>query len=129
MAKGKHTGGKLFKPGESGNPDGRPPMPPAVKALRKLTVEKLEEIADLILDGNRTQLTAIAASHTDSAIRVAYARAALNAMAKGELDTLELILARLVGKVKERMEASVDATVTAKPHVPRAEREARHKLK
>lgn len=108
MAKGKHTGGKLFKPGESGNPNGRPPLSPEVKAIRKITAKSLEEIGDLILDGNRVSLTQIAGSSTESAIRVAYARAALNAMAKGDLTQIEVILNRCVGKPKEKLELSGD---------------------
>lgn len=100
-----------FKPGQSGNPKGRPSLPPEVKTLRKLTAEKLEEIADLILDGDRATLQSIANSYTDSAIRVAYARAALNAMQKGDLTQIEVILARLIGKVKDKVEHSGKLTL------------------
>jgi hypothetical protein len=100
MAKGKKTGGRDFNgvPGP-----GRPPIPPEVKALRKLTAERLEEIGDLILDGNRSALGTIAASMTEPAIRVIYAKAALNAMIKGDVAVLELILNRVIGKPKDTL--------------------------
>jgi hypothetical protein len=110
MAKGVKTGGKDFAEGNPGGP-GRPPISPEIKILRKLTVEKLEEIADLILAGDRPTLQLLANSHTEPAIRVAYARAALNAMQKGDLQTIEMILARLVGKVKEKVEHSGKVTL------------------
>lgn len=106
MAKGKKTGGRDFKPGVSGNPAGGPKIPEEVKVLRKLTIPRLEEIADLILDGNRVQLTQIVGSSTEPAIRVAYAKAALNAMNKGDLTGIETILNRLVGKPKDKVEVT-----------------------
>lgn len=102
----KKVPGRPFKKGESGNPDGRPPTSPEVKALRKITAEALEEIGDLILSGNKTKLQEIAASLTEPAIRVIYAKAACNAMAKGDVANLELILNRVVGKVKDKVDLS-----------------------
>lgn len=106
MAKGKKTGGKNIQPGQVLNPIGANAHNPVTKALRKLTQEKLEEIADLILDGNRGSLTAIVASHEESSLRVAYAKAALNAMSRGDLSQIEIILNRLLGKVKDKVEHS-----------------------
>lgn len=106
MARGDK--GRRFKPGESGNPNGRPPTSPEVKALRKITTEALEEIGDLILSGNKPKLQDIAASLTEPAIRVIYAKAACNAMAKGDVTSLELILNRVVGKVKDKVDLSSD---------------------
>lgn len=98
--------GKRFQPGESGNPNGRPPTTPEVKALRKITAQSLEEIGDLILSGNKAKLQEVANSQTEPAIRVIYAKAACNAMLKGDVTTLELILNRVVGKVKEKVDLS-----------------------
>jgi hypothetical protein len=95
-----------FKPGQSGNPKGRPPLTPEEKAVRKITNEALEEIADLILSNDKPSLLTIAASQTDPAIRVIYAKAAVNAMSKGDVPTLELILNRLVGKAPDKVHLS-----------------------
>lgn len=97
-----------FPKGKSGNPDGRPPLSPDAKALKKLTQESLEEIGDLILRADKPALSIIAASTTEPAIRVIYAKAALNAMVKGDVQNLEVILNRCIGKVKERTEHSFD---------------------
>lgn len=90
-----------FQKGKSGNPGGRPAIPPAIKALRKLTIADLEEIGDLILRGNRAALNAIVSDTESPAVKVVYAKGALNAMAKGDIDTLEKILARVVGPVRK----------------------------
>ncbi len=103
--------GKPFQKGQTGNPNGRPVLSPEVKALRKITVEALEEIGDLILMGDRPKLQAIASSLTEPAIRVIYAKAAVNAMVKGDVASLELILNRVVGKVKEKVEHSGKITL------------------
>jgi hypothetical protein len=102
----KRVRGIPFKKGVSGNPNGRPTITPEVKALRKITNQSLEEIGDLILSGDRPKLQEIASSNTEPAIRVAYAKATLNAMVKGDLSTLEIILNRVVGKVREKLDLS-----------------------
>jgi len=101
MAK-KIQGGGRFKEGNPGGP-GRPQIPPEVKALRKITNEFLQEVGDLILLGDKQRLSEIAASLTEPAIKVIYAKAAVNAMTKGDVASLELILNRVVGKVKDNV--------------------------
>lgn len=95
-------------PGVVTNPNGRPPLSPEVKAIRKITAASLEEIADLILAGDRNTLNQIASSSTEPGIRVAYAKAVLVAMQKGDLAQIEVILNRCIGKPKEKLELSGD---------------------
>lgn len=74
--------------------------------MRKLTGEALAEIGELILTNNKPKLLEIANSQTEPAIRVIYARAAANAMVKGDVETLERILNRVIGPVKQKLEHS-----------------------
>lgn len=97
-----------FKPGQSGNPNGRPKLTEEQKAVRKITNESLEDIADLILNHDKPALISLANSLTEPAIRVIYAKAAVNAMTKGDVGTLETILNRLVGPVKAKLQLSND---------------------
>lgn len=46
----KGTGKKLFPKGVSGNPNGRPPMTPEQKALRKASREIIEEYKQSLID-------------------------------------------------------------------------------
>lgn len=49
MAKGKKTGGRNFKKGQSGNPNGRPPVPEDVKEARKLGKNEFTRIMNRCL--------------------------------------------------------------------------------
>jgi hypothetical protein len=49
MAKGQKTGGKNFRPGVSGNPAGRPPLPADLKAARQMNRVALERLLNEIL--------------------------------------------------------------------------------
>lgn len=98
--------GKRFKPGQSGNPRGMIPTSPEVKYVRKITSQALEEIGDLILSSDKDKLRSISEDETESVIRRIYAKAATNAMTKGDLVNLEMILNRVIGKVREKVDVS-----------------------
>lgn len=109
MARGDK--GKRFKPGESGNPNGRPPTSPEVKALRKLTSEYIEEIGDLILMQDWAKLQEIANSQDVPPIQRIYAKALVMAERKGDTAALEQFLNRVVGKVREKLDMSAGGDI------------------
>jgi hypothetical protein len=92
-----------FKKGQSGNPKGRPPDMLG-KKMRQLTAEEFAEIANLIIKGSIEELRAIAKDDSQSALRVMIAAVAVKTIQKGDMNALDTLLNRLVGKVKEHVE-------------------------
>ncbi len=94
-----------WKKGESGNPKGRPPDMLG-KKMRQLTAEEFAEIANLIIKGSIEELRAIARDDSQSALRVMIAAVAVKTISKGDMHALDILLNRLVGRVKEQVEIS-----------------------
>lgn len=106
MARGKKTGGKNFQKGHVANPKGGGALSPEVRAIRKITLEHIEEVADLILDNNLEKLKALASNPETSVLKVWIAKAAATGIQKGDLHSLDAILNRVLGKPKERHEVT-----------------------
>jgi|SRR5665213_88330 len=108
MAKGKKTGGRSFASGNKANPKGGGALSPEIRAIRKITLEHIEDVADLILDGNLEKLKALANSPDTSVLKVWIAKAAATGIQKGDLHSLAMILDRVLGKPKERVDVGID---------------------
>lgn len=106
MAKGKKTGGRNFEPGICPNPNGRPPITPEVKALRGLTHEHIKDVMDLLVDQEFEKLREMAKDTSLPALKLLYIRAVLRAVETGDLANIEIVLNRVLGKPKERIEHS-----------------------
>lgn len=104
IAKGRKTGGRDFAPGNNANPKGGGAISPETRAIRKVTLEHIEEVADLILDGNIEGLQALARDPKTSVLKVWLAKAAAEGIKRGDLHSLDSILNRVIGKPKERFE-------------------------
>jgi hypothetical protein len=101
-----------YKKGQSGNPEGGRKHNPVMRKLKALTNEQVAEIGTLILEGNLPELQAIAKDDTAPALKVLIASVVAKAMQRGDAHALNIILDRIAGKVKERIELTGDA---AKP--------------
>ncbi len=112
----KHLKKHQFKPGApSANPHGRPPLTPAQKALRKLTLQSLQDVIEMALTGNIEELKALAQEPNTPALQVGVATAILRAIKDGDPAVLERFAERIVGKIPDRLHLSgeVDLTVDA----------------
>lgn len=92
-----------FKPGTTGNPNGRPPLTAVQRELRKLTIEKYREVIELALTGNLEELKAFIADPDTSVIQVGVGTALLTAIKKGDASVLEQFAARIVGKIPDEI--------------------------
>ena len=90
---------KQFKPGQSGNPGGRPPLPEEIKRLRKLTKKEFADIAEMVIKGSWDELEKIAKDKSETVLRVKLARGILNETYK----TFDEILSRIIGKTVEEI--------------------------
>lgn len=115
---------RKFKKGQSGNPNGRPKIDPHIKAMRQLTAEEFAEIANLIIKGSIAELRAIAKDEKQSALRVMIAAVAVKTIQKGDMVALDVLLNRMVGKVKEQLQLTTEGTVSVNLTMPANGREA-----
>lgn len=90
-----------WKPGESGNPKGRPPDYLG-RALRKnLTPNDLEVLANLVASKNLGELQRIARDKSQPVIHLVFANAILGAIKRKEFKTFDQILSRMVGRPRQ----------------------------
>ncbi len=61
-------------------------------------------MGEIILDGNLTKLSELAKDPTTSVLKVWIAKAAAVGIQKGDLSSLELILNRMLGKVRDKVD-------------------------
>lgn len=90
-----------FKKGQSGNPEGGRAHNPALKALRKLTVESYREIIELVLTGNVAAIKKIAENPASTGLQVGISVAFLKAIKSGDYNVIERIAERIVGKIPD----------------------------
>jgi hypothetical protein len=88
-----------FKKGQVANPKGQ--KGGMRSRLKKLTVETYREVIQMVVNGDVEALQMIIKDPTQPAIKVAVATSFATAIKKGDFQTIELILSRLIGKVPD----------------------------
>lgn len=105
MAKnGVKSGGRDFQPGESGNPNGRPPIPEEIKKARLLNKVHVEELLNKFLNWPLQDLVTFSQKKESPVLELLVARILLEAIKKGDQVRLEFLFQRLIGKVKEEFD-------------------------
>jgi hypothetical protein len=97
-----------FKKGQSGNPAGRPKMAPEMKALLDLTKSSYREIALKYLLMPRAEVKKIKASDDMSMLELAFLSCIGNVQKKGDYGTLDKMMDRVIGKVKDEVDLSIN---------------------
>lgn len=92
-----------FKPGVSGNPAGRPPVPPAIHAIRRMTHAQVAEIGTVLLEGDLAAIEAITRDPKASVLKVWIASLIVTSLNKGDASIFNAIMDRIVGKVRDRL--------------------------
>lgn len=93
-----------WKPGQSGNPNGGRAHDPALKAVKKMTKEELGKIGQLVLDGDYETLVELAGDREASVLTQMFASVCLRIINKGDASALDMLLNRIVGKVKDELD-------------------------
>jgi len=94
-----------FKPGQSGNPGGRPKVDEEFKRIRILTTQELSNIATLMLEGSIDDLKAIQNDPKSSVLRVMLASMAIKGL-QGSEKHYNALLDRIVGKPRQAVDVS-----------------------
>lgn len=105
MAKGKKTGGRNFKKGQSGNPKGPATMSPEERALKRMSRIEFERIANKYLFSTKGEIRKALEDPNLLAIDLAVVSAIHEAI-KGEGRMLDFLLTRLIGRVTQPIEHS-----------------------
>ncbi len=105
---------KPFKRGQSGNPKGKPPLSFEEKLIKKTAREDIQEIADLIvsddLQGLKDLQKKIKNGKGIKVITALLASVAIKILERGDMESLDKFLNRLVGKVRDETHLTGDGT-------------------
>ncbi len=95
-----------FKPGQSGNPGGRPKLPGDIAEARKLNQHELERVINKYIWMTKDGLKAAAKDPDTTVMELMVASIVASAIEKGDQMRLEFILARIIGRVRDQLEIS-----------------------
>lgn len=95
-----------WKKGQSGNPEGRPPDPPELKRLKNLTKRELVDLGNLVVKGDVDTLRKLASNGKSTALVAMVAAVCERVIREGDMQKLDILLNRLIGRVKEEVQHS-----------------------
>jgi hypothetical protein len=98
LAKGFKTGGKDFKPGQSGNPKGSKPLDYNLNLIKLLTAKELGLACTLLVRGEEAACDQAILDPQAPMLHKIIAKALLRAFRDGDFFLLDKILDRVVGK-------------------------------
>ncbi len=111
----KHLAQYKFKKGVSGNPAGARAHDPEMRMIKHLTKQELAEIGNLVIKNNMKALQAIAKDPNASVIKTMIASVAVKIVTKGDMQALDVLLNRLIGKVRDDVSIVQTTTVADTP--------------
>ncbi len=91
-----------FKPGQIGNPEGRPPE--AALELRNYTKKEVQEVFAKIMRMKGDEVMRVRDSQDSTILESAVASVLLRARAKGDHRGLDILIDRVIGKVPQKTE-------------------------
>lgn len=101
---GKKTGGRNFPKGKSGNPGG---MTKEQAKVRHLTRETLKDLMNTLNSATHEDLQRILDNRETTALTMMWVKGYMNAISTGDLKQIELVMQRLVGKVKDELDVNI----------------------
>jgi len=107
-----------WKKGQSGNLLGGRKHDPDIKRLKNLTKSELIEVGNLIVKGTVQELREKAADPSASVIQTMISAVAVKIMKQGDMQSLNVLLDRLIGKVKDEIHHSGDLPGQVIVHLP-----------
>lgn len=105
MPKGKKVGGRDFPPGVSGNPAGRAPVPPELKAAKKLTAQLFQDCVNKLTQMSMAEIKEYLKDPKCTSLEAMIAGQIL-AGVKGKTQPVNLLLDRTMGTLKQQVEHS-----------------------
>jgi len=100
----KTATGRPFLPGVSGNPNGRPKLPPEIKEAIKMTRAQFAELLVKYLGLSLLELSEVNKKLDTPALDKIVIAIISNAIKKGDQQRLDFLINRIIGKVKEQVD-------------------------
>jgi hypothetical protein len=111
MPRGKKTGGRDFKPGQSGNPGGRPKIPEELRKFKTLSADEVKKIFAKYARMTEPEVSAYMAADDTPIFEKVVGQGLLKAVKDGDYGRLNFILDRTIGKVVEKTEIDLPEPV------------------
>jgi len=92
-----------FKPGQSGNPLGGKLHDQELRAVKNLTKKELADVGNLIIKNNFDALKKLSKDAKATVLQRMLASIAVRIIDKGDMGALDILMNRLVGKVKDEI--------------------------
>jgi hypothetical protein len=112
MAKGMKTGGRNFQKGVSGNPNGRPKLPPEIKQIQKMSPTFVRAMINKLSRMTKDELAIHLKDPKTPVLEVTLGSIYAKAIKDGDYMRLNFLLDRTIGKVKEEVDISVTPQIT-----------------
>lgn len=100
--------GKLWVKGESGNPKGRPKIPPEIKAMRQLTNLEFSRLANKFLCMTKDEIQECIKDPRASVLELMIASIISKGLSQGDQIRLNALLERIIGKVPTPVVNQID---------------------
>lgn len=108
MAKPSPPEHTRFKPGQSGNPSGRPKLPPALKAIKELSTSEVKRVIAKYARMSRVQLQDAIKDPNTPIYEITIAAILATSAKNGDFARLAFILDRTIGKPKNEDDGDVN---------------------
>jgi hypothetical protein len=95
------TGGRDWKPGQSGNPKGPPAIDKHVREVKNLSAEEYLELASFLLRATDSDIEQVLSNPDSPKLEKIFAQVLKTTQETGSMSQLDLILNRLIGKPRE----------------------------
>ena len=114
MAKGRKTGGRNWKPGQSGNPKGRMPIPEDLRQIQKFSRTVIELILNKYMQTPTIELKRML-DNPDKipAMELMVIQVLVKGIEKGDERRLGFLFDRVIGKPKEVIKHETDGSTSA----------------
>lgn len=109
-----------FKPGQSGNPGGRPPLPEEIKKARKLNQIRVSEVVIEFLNMPMRDVKQIMDDPNTPALESMVARIIFEAQKHGDQSRANFVIEHGVGKLRETIKHELPAPTVIKLIGPEA---------
>lgn len=124
MAKKPPPAATRFKPGQSGNPGGRPKLPAALKAIGELTVDEVKRLIAKYARMTKAEVTAAIQNPETPILELNIATIFATGTKSGDYARLAFLLDRTIGKpAQDPNLGGTGAEPIALAYVPKSQRE------